>query len=312
MQRAHLLEKYQLATKVLGYAKERYPIFLKTHEYIYRTFDEGYFSLFEEMLTLLRKKCRTEDRFEKALKSFIKYSHEYLILQARLMRDGRYLHSSFDEVNKNVYQADKMDEYYLDGLLLSQFLWPNHYNIGQFFISQQALTDPSSLILNVPSGTGIYSYFIARYFDYKKLYSVDISPYSVRYAKDLLNCSSLGTERMEFEAKDIYDFAEEGLFDLIVCDELLEHLEDPEKLLLRLASLLKEDGRLFLTTAVYAAALDHIYLFKNVDEVRKLIDRNFVRLSEKILPTSLENYNPEMDMVPVNYACILKRSHGQD
>jgi len=305
------LERHPIAYRVFAYVKEHYAPFAKTYDFIIKNFDEAYLSVCEELLSSLCKKCQDEKYFIESMKAFIKYSHEYLVLQAKLNKTGRYLYSSFKEVNENVYQSGNvMNAYYLDGLLLSQLLWPNHVKMGQYFISQSNRTMSSSAILDVSSGAGIYPFYIAKYFKYKKLRSIDISQHSRKYTEDLLRCSRLDTQRVSVELKDIYDLNGQQTFDFISCGELLEHLEDPEGLLDRLSLLLKKDGTLFLTTAIYAAAIDHIYLFHNVEEVRKLLEKHFAIESELPLPVTLEPFRPDMNDVPMNYACVLKKKSG--
>jgi len=52
---------------------------------------------------------------------------------------------------------------------------------------------------------------------------------------------------------------------------VLEHVEDPLKLLIRLHGLLSNQGHLFITAPTNAPAIDHIYLFRNVGEIRDVI-----------------------------------------
>jgi len=301
------LEMYPLTKNVLEYMNTHYVLYAKTYAYIKDVFNEDFLAFSENILSLVKRKLGSDDKFVKCIKAFIKYSHEYFILQVKLNKSGKYLYSSFQEVNHDIYQSEKMNEYYLDGLLLSQILWPNHYIMGKYFIDHAELTKPSSIILDIPSGTGIYAYFLSRHFRFSKLYSYDISPHARMYAEDLLISSSRDTSNISFGICDIYEINQDRKFDFIVCGELLEHVDNPEKLLHKIKSLLKDNGSVFLTTAIYAAAIDHIYLFNNVNEVRVLLNKCFTITSELILPTSLEAYNEEMNKVPINYACILRK-----
>jgi len=89
--------------------------------------------------------------------------------------------------------------------------------------------------------------------------------------------------------------------------EQLEHVEKPDELISKLSFLLKDDGRIFLTTAIYAAAVDHIHLFHNVADVRNSVKGNFKIDSELSLPVSLQDYDEGMNNVSINYACLLSR-----
>ena len=112
-----------------------------------------------------------------------------------------------------------MDEYYLDGLFLSQILWPNHYKLGKYFLKQRNSTDSSSRILEVPSGAGIYTYYISQYFKYKQLYAYDISEYSIEYTKQILNITggeNLSLHEVHEAAEVIYGAVDpEALSDVL-------------------------------------------------------------------------------------------------
>jgi 2-polyprenyl-3-methyl-5-hydroxy-6-metoxy-1,4-benzoquinol methylase len=53
--------------------------------------------------------------------------------------------------------------------------------------------------------------------------------------------------------------------------EVLEHLEDPVALLRRVRELLADGGYAYITTPVNAPMIDHIYLFRDAEEIRELL-----------------------------------------
>jgi len=55
--------------------------------------------------------------------------------------------------------------------------------------------------------------------------------------------------------------------DWLICIEVLEHLEDPVAWLRRLRESVVPGGRAFITAALNAAQLDHIYLYENSEQV---------------------------------------------
>jgi hypothetical protein len=58
-------------------------------------------------------------------------------------------------------------------------------------------------------------------------------------------------------------------------------MEDPGALLKCVSNLLSEDGTLFITTPANAPAIDHIFLFKDENDIRQLIrDAGFAVASE--------------------------------
>ena len=77
------------------------------------------------------------------------------------------------------------------------------------------------------------------------------------------------------------EFDPEGKFDFISMGEVLEHVEQPLELLLKLKSILNSNGHIFLTTPTNAPAMDHIYLFKNDAEIREMIESAGFRIIEE-------------------------------
>ena len=300
---------YPLIEEVFEFLESNYLSYSKTYRYILDSYDEEYLNYAEEIMRIIESSRSPDSHFDGLINAFIRYSHEYLVLQTKLNRNGKYLYSSFEEVNRHVYQNKRMNEYYLDGLMLSQFLWVNHYEIGKFFIQHKNLTNDTSVIMDIPAGTGIFSYHILKYFKFRKTDIYDISSYSIKYTKNILLNSELNITDVTFKIANVFELESTGKYDFICCGELLEHLEQPALLLSKLRDLLKDDGKLFLTTAIYAAAIDHIYLFENVEQVRELLNEHFLISSELILPTTLETYDPKMNKVPINYACLLGKKH---
>ena len=95
---------------------------------------------------------------------------------------------------------------------------------------------------------------------------VDISPTSVEIAKRFIK-----SDKIHYLIKDIFDFNSSEKYDFISMCEVLEHVEDPLKLLNKLNYLLSPNGTAYITTPTNAPTIDHIYLFNNTDEIRGLI-----------------------------------------
>jgi 2-polyprenyl-3-methyl-5-hydroxy-6-metoxy-1,4-benzoquinol methylase len=159
-------------------------------------------------------------------------------------------------------------EYYMHGLLVSQFLWPHHYEILKCF-GQVIQSKKSSVrdYLEVGGGHGLYIREAIDVIGSTANYQmVDISEISLRISQELV-----ATSNVEFTCSDIFDFSPAKKYDFIAMGEVLEHVEEPVKLLRRLHGLLAENGYLFITTPTNAPAIDHIYLFRNAEEIRDVI-----------------------------------------
>jgi len=92
-------------------------------------------------------------------------------------------------------------------------------------------------------------------------------------------------------------------------------VEQPLALLLRLRELLADEGVLFFTTPANAPAIDHLYLFRNVEEIRQLAESAGFRIgSEKVLPAEDVSWEMVEQMrIAVLYGAFLtkqREKHG--
>ncbi len=243
-------------------------------------------------------------QYDEIINHFIDFSKEFLELQIELHKTGRYKYSSFEEVEREVYNnPEVMGNRYLYGLFLSQIFWVNHYKILIFFEDLFCkFNKDNGVFLEVPTGTGIYSSIFMKNNLRWEFFGCDLSQSSINFSKNLIKIRN--NRDLEINNVNVFDLDENKKFDKIICGELLEHLEEPEKLLKKLKNLLKSEGQLFLTTAIWAASIDHIYLFKNSNEVREML-RKYFKIEEELVLNVFPNKNPEDDKTPINYACIL-------
>lgn len=208
----------------------------------------------------------------------------------QFMQTGEYTSKSFDEVNKRVYDNPAVMEYYMHGLLLSQFLWTHHYDILLYFNDIiQRKKDSIKNYLEVGGGHGLYiSEAISIIGAGANYQVVDISKSSLEMAKRMINNNSV-----TYTLTDVFEFFPDKKYDFITMGEVLEHVEDPVKLLEKLYELLDENGKVIITTPTNAPAIDHIYLFKNAEDIREVIRKaGFKIVEEKCIYS--ENMPPEM------------------
>ncbi len=139
-------------------------------------------------------------------------------------------------------------------------------------------------ILDVGCGGGILSHSLAQ--RDAKVTGIDVVP-------ELLAAARTHALKEPFVLKLNYvqataeDFAQDhaGLFDSIACMELLEHVPDPESLLQSCATLLKPNGKLFISTlnrhpkAFLVAILGAEYLLKRLPKHTHHYEK-FIRPSE--------------------------------
>jgi 2-polyprenyl-3-methyl-5-hydroxy-6-metoxy-1,4-benzoquinol methylase len=133
-----------------------------------------------------------------------------------------------------------------------------------FFALERALIKESPSVLDVGCATGSLLAFLAGRL--WRVTGVEISP-GGEYARNerKLDVRSLPLEENNFAA---------GSFDVVLASHLIEHLNDPRSFLTETRRILKENGRVFITTPnisgfqarLYrgkwrSAIFDHLYLF---------------------------------------------------
>ena len=79
-----------------------------------------------------------------------------------------------------------------------------------------------------------------------------------------------GEPRIQYHLMNIFDFPD-GQYDFITMGEVLEHVENPRELLDKIRRLLAPGAHAYITTPANAPMLDHIYLFNNAQEIRRML-----------------------------------------
>lgn len=224
----------------------------------------------------------------------------------QFLREGKYSNSSFEDVERSVYQNREVMTYHMHGLVLAQFLWFDQYERYLFFKNHfKEYFDASKAYLEIGGGHGLYAFEALNQFPQMAQFDlVDISQSSLDLAQGILNSS-----KIKFYHKNIFDFPHQAQYDFITMGEVLEHLEDPLQMLEKIAQLLLPEGVCYLTTPINAPMIDHIYLFNNADEIRALFDQagfdviqEHIVISEKISPQQAEKLK-----VPVMYAAYIQK-----
>lgn len=185
---------------------------------------------------------------------------------------GKYRCDNQTIANEYVYSKPEVMTYYMNALLVSQVMWKHHFNIFMYFQAnlKTLFNDHSKpSILDIGPGHGFFSFLVKKEFpNYEKIDIVDISDTSLEMTKKIIGFDG---EKIKYTKKDIFDYDDSNKYDFIVLGEVLEHLDEPKQILIKLSNLLKPNGLLWITTPTNSPALDHVYLFKTKQEVLLLI-----------------------------------------
>jgi SAM-dependent methyltransferase len=204
-----------------------------------------------------------------AAKGYASFAMDILRRQRRFDQERAYPAKTFEEAAAEVYlDAGYMASEYLPGLLLSHFLWPHHYHQGRFFESayvEQMRVAGGTSFVEVAAGTGMYSRRLLQLIPEASGRGFDLSPAVKAFVDHHMAAYGLnGRYRLELQDATTAVIAPT---DWLVCVELLEHLEDPAGLLASLRAVLRPGGKAFITAAINAPNADHIYLYRDPQEV---------------------------------------------
>ncbi|MCF8448411.1 MAG: class I SAM-dependent methyltransferase [Taibaiella sp.] len=243
---------------------------------------------------------------EYAVDSYLHLCHDMMYEQIQFVETGKYRYTSFEEVNSRVYGNPDTMEYYMHGLLLSQYLWEHHYKILEcFYKNINKFSAGVKNILEVGGGHGLYANEVFNAFNFDFDYTmVDISETSIEMAKNFLKDRDI-----KFIVEDVYKYETTEKFDLIIMGEVLEHVEDPLTLMKKLYSLGSDNVTAFITVPCNAPAIDHIYLFRNPGELIALYNEAGWEVVLDVAASSESKKSTAVDdpMIPIMHAAFLKK-----
>jgi 2-polyprenyl-3-methyl-5-hydroxy-6-metoxy-1,4-benzoquinol methylase len=304
-----LFEKYQHFDLILDLILKQNPLQKKRIIEFVQTQDEIYLDFADNLSMLLYN--RVFNKYveqEVIIKSYNQTCMELLREQIKFKKTGKYSAVDSNTVKSEVYDNKEKMKRYIIGLLLSYLFWPNHYGIIRFFqdcLNESKITN----YLEIGAGHGLFTVETLKKFPKTDCFLVDISETSLEVTEELLRAYNIDIENVNFVNNDFLNIEKpfKG-YDFIVMGEVLEHIEDPIKFLNKAKMMLEENGVIFLSTCANCPAVDHIYHFHCVDEIRQHIkDAGLLILKENITP--LERI-PEVDWVKekvsINYSALVK------
>lgn len=186
--------------------------------------------------------------------------------------NGTYRYSSFEETERLVYSNRDYMSKYMIGLAMSGYLWPNH--IKMFHWYQEVLKKvKGNYYLEVGPGHGRYFCESVRNEGFLEYDAIDVSETSVnqtnRYVREFIE--EKNQERCHVFLQNAYDYKPSKKYDFIVIAEVLEHVENPGRMLEILNNISNDNSYLYVTVPINAPAIDHIFHFKCIEDVESLV-----------------------------------------
>jgi len=185
------------------------------------------------------------------------------------------------------------------GLALTNFLWPHHTTLFLSYLDTlQSIS--ATRILEIAPGHGLLGYSAINNLVNDYCYScIDISESSLSLTSQLF----VGVDNYSSVLADVTTYNDHtGTYDLIICGELLEHVENPSLILKSIKNLLTVNGIAYVTAAITAAAPDHIYLFRSPDNVISMIESVGLQIIKRTLGTSKAVYGND-NLAPRVLSC---------
>ena len=306
------MEKHMINTNlVLNTIYKKSPLQRKKIEKFLNSKDESFKQEFENFLTdyicYLNKNNMTIDY---GINSYLEMVDDMFRCQIKFMRTGKYPTTNASDAMSDVYSDEKKMLSYMIGLALSQYLWSTHYEMfGHLKSSIIKNKNNINKYLEIGPGHGLFlKNAIDALKDDVQLTAVDISPISLKVSESIISYF-YPNKSIDFINADMLNLDINTTYDFIVMGEVIEHVEDPVSLLVKISKLLNKNGKAFLSTCVNCPAIDHVYHFHTIDEIREMFNKCGLKIeSEKILPVEdLPMKDIINKKITINYSAIVKK-----
>jgi 2-polyprenyl-3-methyl-5-hydroxy-6-metoxy-1,4-benzoquinol methylase len=225
-------------------------------------------------------------------------------------KNGRYRFSKVEELASAVYHDNDYMTKYMHGLLLTQFFWPNNMEIMRYFVQQLPKAKTGSY-LEIGPGHGFFMMHAMTSTKFDWFVGVDLSEASINQTRALLDSGHFGKySNYELAHLDFQQYQSEKKFMAVVMGEVLEHVENPRDFLTKIHSLTSPESFIYISTCINSPAIDHIYLFRNRDEVVDLCaSANLKVRSDKMVPYGdLTIEDCQKRRLPINIGLVLQHA----
>lgn len=266
----------------------------------------------EELLAKYIAYLKSESiSLEYAIEAYLGMITNMIRCQIYFQKTGRYPVNDSQKTLQEVYSDESKMKPYMIGLAISQFLWESHFRMFKAF--RRVLNDNKNRIKNyleIGPGHGLYfQEAIETLAPDTKYVAIDISKTSIGITKEIISYLVKRPLDVEYIVRDMLEISNDNKFDFITMGEVLEHVEKPALLLNKMSDLLSEDGSGFISTCMNCPAIDHVFQFHSIEEIRKIIVGSGLRIaSDYILP--VENLPLEdiiRQKITINYCAVVKK-----
>lgn len=227
--------------------------------------------------------------------------------QMEYEKRGYYRDKTYDEIFSMVYNNPYHMSLYHWGVYVITFAWAHHIRVYKFYKDNfiSLLNQKGGLLLDLGSGSGVWGLLLLNLCPNWKVQGVDISKKSVELANKMAELNGFGA-RAEYSANDALLYSPSEKIDACISCFLLEHLENPKKLLMSMAHNLEAGSFAFLTVALTASEIDHIKEFKHESEIVIMAEEAGFRVLATY-SASPESYPSDYKFLPRSMALVLQK-----
>ncbi len=250
---------------------------------------------------------------EEAVDAYLQLCRDMIASQVEFTKTGRYPVELSSAAFESVYNDRRKMTAHLVGLAISQYLWATHYRMYKFF--RDAIRDRSDRIrsyLEIGPGHGLFlDQALSCFPQSVEICVVDISPTSIEIARSTVKHFHPDTQ-VDYHQADMLDLDLGKQFDFVTMGEVVEHVNFPRKLLKRFRDFLTPEGGGFVSTCVNCPSIDHVYHFKQVGEIREMLEECGLAIEkEAVLPVEdLPMTEIVEKRITINFCALVKRKRG--
>lgn len=239
------------------------------------------------LAALLNLYIKQGDTVEHLAECYLRFIQDIMEEQLYFIKNRHYRYSSSEEVNTFFYRNPSYMEYYMKGLALSTYLHESHRKCLTWFREKIMSLGYGVNWLDVGVGHGEYFQLAICHTNYKHYRGIDISPTCVQMCKEMIGQRiPQGQKEIAIKEQDFFQY-DGPVCDAVILGEILEHVELPQAFLKKVYEITREESFIYITTVVNCPQKDHIYLFRNVEEIEEMYQETGFKICDRLIcPTN--------------------------
>jgi len=253
-----------------------------------------------------------DDFADRLIEGYCSFVMEVNRAQKAYEKNGRYEYETFAEVYEKAYSNQEFMYLYHWGVYCSTFVWHHHLKIYKFFenhfLPLVAHQEERGRLVDLGAGSGIWHLLALGHLPDWHATAVDISQPSIEMSARMASTLPYSAN-IEHVCADATRWKPAEPMDAGISCFLLEHLERPQELLSGLSGALKPGAHAFITGAITAAEIDHIYEFKSESEVLSLVESVGFRVKH-MYSAEPETTPSDRKYLPRSLAMVVQKRHN--